>query len=106
MIAETPKKSNPWVKLHLVPQTENNSAMPPFIIGKLESETPSSYVLSRVIERVETSEAFQYMERKAMDFINRTYVWRVEILTEMPTVDELNASEAGKYFDDDDGGLG
>lgn len=71
------EKPKPWVRLHLVPQTEE-SGMPQWIVGRLEQELPQWIVLSNVIEADEDSG--EPMERKHRDMVNRTYVWRCEIL--------------------------
>lgn len=106
-MADQPSPSKkPWVKLHLAAQTQP-SVIPEFIIGRLEQEAPTSYVLSSVIEEVETSDTFEVQARQGLDFINRTYVWRLEILDEAPDVDFLNTQQRGRYFaSEDSGGLG
>lgn len=71
--------------------------MPPFIIGLLESETPSGYMLSNVLE--EDAETYDMRHRSGLDFINRTYVWRCEVLG--PTLPFEISGNAG-----DEGGLG
>lgn len=101
-MTETTKK--PWVRLYLVPQTQP-SPMPEFIVGKLEQETPSSYMLSSVIEEVDTEDGLSVQATEGMSFINRTYIWRLEILPAAPDLDFINAKERGRYFNDD-GGLG
>ena len=60
-------------------QTES-SMMPPYIIGILYKDTPTHYVLTRVLEQNE--ETFELREREGFDFINKTYVWRCEVLGE------------------------
>lgn len=89
-----------WVRLHLVPQTEGNSTMPPHIIGVLTQETPSAYVLMKVLEEVETDLGWTLQPKEGMDFINRTYVWRCEILPEPPQLDGMEDPYNGE------GGLG
>lgn len=75
-----------WVRLHLVPQTEGNSTMPTFIEGFMKEETPGSYVLMPTIEVNEYGERF--LDEKNMNLVNRTYVWRCQVLREKPPTDE------------------
>lgn len=79
------RQNGAWVRLWLVPQTEGVE-MPPYVEGFLIEETPGSYVLSRVIEERQ-NEDFDY-EKVAIEehnFINRTYVWRCQVLGYDPT---------------------
>jgi len=76
------------------PQSERSN-MPPFVIGVLQKETPTHYVLSNVLEE---NEEYETVERRELDFFSKTYVWRCEILgTQKPFI---TASEV------DEGGLG
>lgn len=89
---------NPWARLYLVPQTEGSN-MPEYITGRFIQETASHYVLDSVIEYdVETDE---YVATQGMSFINRTYVWRCQILPYNPL--EVLNQENDDFFE---GGLG
>jgi hypothetical protein len=68
--------------------------MPDFIIGLLQESTPANYVLSNVIEEGEHGEP---IERRDFDFVNRTYVWRCEM---------IGAQKPFVASEDDEGGLG
>lgn len=72
----------PWVMLHMAHQTPG-TPMPHFIVGILEQELPGSYVLSRVLEQ-EPDDAhprgYIFVESTRMDYINRTYVYRLTVL--------------------------
>ena len=87
--------NKPWVRLHLERQSES-SFMPPFIVGLLQQETMTHYVLSNVLEEDENGNLHERME---LDFISKTYVWRCEILGERKP--QIIHSE-----DYDEGGLG
>lgn len=104
MQAEQPKTDNKltWVRLHLVPQTDNHT-MPPFIVGILTSETATSFVLMKVIQTVETEEGWEEQYSPNMHFVNRTYVWCTETLAEPPQLGGL-----GELYNGDQltGGLG
>lgn len=86
-----------WVRLHLVPQTESN-AMPDNIVGILTQETATSFVLMKVLEQ--NDETFEIQATEGMSFINRTYVWRCEILPEPPQLENIEEEYNGE------GGLG
>jgi hypothetical protein len=61
--------------------------MPPFIVGLLQQDAQASYVLSNVIEF--DDENMVWVERRELDFVSKTYVWRCELLgavkPEVPT---------------------
>lgn len=87
-----------WVRLWLVPQTDV-SEIPPYVEGFLIEETPGAYVLAKIIEERQ-NEDFDF-EKVAVDehnFINRTYVWRCQVLGYNP------AEEVEDY--NGEGGLG
>lgn len=89
------------MKLHLAKQSEG-CHMPPYIIGKLIQELPNSYCLSNVLDPVQDDNhprGYRMEERKFQDYVNRTYVYRTEILGLKPDFDDDN-------FTDDGGGLG
>lgn len=90
-----PPQPKPWVKLHFEAQHERSN-MPDFIVGVLQKETPTHYVLSNVLEE---NEDFDTVERKEMDFFSKTYVWRCEIIGAQKPF--ISTSE-----DDEEGGLG
>lgn len=78
-----------WVRLHLERQS-GESFMPPYIVGLLSSETPGTYMLTKVIEYREnedelTMEPFEVAQH---NHINKTYVWRCEVLGEQAPIDE------------------
>lgn len=90
------------MRLHLAKQSDTDM-MPPYVVGKLQQELPNQYVLSHLLEPVEDPEAeggFVIEERKTFDVINRTYVWRVEMLGRKPEI--VGAQPYGGYG----GGLG
>jgi hypothetical protein len=80
--------------------------MPPFIVGKLQQELPSGYVLTNVLEPVNDERlvvGYRIEERNFFDTINRTYVWRCEILGGKPDLDEMPGASEADY---DTGGMG
>ena len=79
------KPQGAWVRLWFVPQTEMTT-MPPFVEGYLTEETPGAYVLSKVIVEQENEETYQIdrVELVEHNFINRTYVWRCQLLGRSP----------------------
>jgi len=84
-----------WVRLHLERQSESSN-MPDSIIGFLTDETPGAYVLSKVID-FEEDEYYKVTpkEDNTINMINRTYVWRCEILGNMPTFEDYNGESTG-----------
>lgn len=71
--------------------------MPPFMIGVLQKETPTHYVLSNVLEE---NEEYETVERRELDFFSKTYVWRCEIIgTQKPFIIASEEEDMG-------GGLG
>jgi hypothetical protein len=71
-------KPKPWVKLHMMPQTEVGHTMPPYIIGILQGESPTHYTLTNVLDGMD--ENGEMVERKYPDVFSKTYVWRCEII--------------------------
>lgn len=95
------KEQRPWVKLHLANQTDQTN-MPPFVIGVLQKEDPVGFTLSHLLEMHEDDNfEVELKPRAQLDFINRTYVWRVEILDDKP----LDNAEFQKSMTES-GGLG
>jgi hypothetical protein len=94
-----------WVKLHLVPQTEGTNTMPPYVVGLLTSDAPAHYVLNPMLEAQhdEKTNSLTFVPI-GMNFINRVYVWRLQILEEKPDSDFLNADN--QEYEDTSGGLG
>ena len=94
------KPTGAWVRLWFVPQTEM-TVMPPFIEGFLVEETPGSYVLSKVMVDHENEDTYQLerVEQVGYNFINRTYVWRCEVLGHNP-------AGSGEVAYNGEGGLG
>lgn len=87
-----------WVKLYLERQSVD-STMPEYVVGFLFEETPGAYVLSKVLETVETEDFdFEDMITEGINMISRTYVWRCEILGNEPV--------AMKHQSNPSGGLG
>jgi len=90
-----PKKNdslNPvWVRLHLERQS-SSSFMPPYIDGLLTKETPTAYVLGKVIKIEENEDTMEveYAEVTEVHFVSRTYVWDCQILGERPITGEYN----------------
>lgn len=84
---------NTWVRLYLEKQSENSS-MPDSIVGVLSQETPNSYVLSKVLDYKENEDTFEMeaVEVEGYNFISRTYVWRCEVLNELPTSEPYNGT--------------
>lgn len=82
--AQQPEVGGTWVRLHLVPQTES-SEMPLYFDGYLTQETPGSYVLTKTIV-VEEDEDFDVTTKvvEELNFVNRTYVWRCQVLGSAP----------------------
>jgi hypothetical protein len=100
----TPK----WVRLHLAPQTEDSS-MPPYVVGLMTGETAAAYVLNPMLEKVEEYDeeygdiiATDTIAPIGMNFINKTYVWRCQILEEKPDIDSMTSEDSL----DSEGGLG
>jgi hypothetical protein len=97
------KPTPPWVKLHLAKQSES-CQMPPFLIGQLVQELPSSLCLSNVLEPVADEKApggFKIVERKFPDYVYRTYVYRMEMLGIRPDLEDF-----GSATNDEGGGMG
>ena len=79
-----------WVKLFLVPQTDHLNSMPPSVVGLLTGETPSSYILNPMLEESEDDETFDDVYIPVgLNFINKTYVWRNQILDHKPEIGEI-----------------
>jgi len=97
-----------WVKLFLVPQTDHLNSMPPSVIGLLTGETPGSYILNPMLEPTKDEETYDTVYLSAgLNFINRTYVWRNQILDYKPEVGTLETKlQRAREHDEDDGGLG
>lgn len=95
------QKEITWVRLHLVPQNENN-AMPPFLVGILTQETKEHYVLMKVLSVEETDDGWDTVQSPNMYFVNRTYVWACEVLAEPPQLSGFGEV----YTPDMGGGLG
>lgn len=92
-----------WVRLHIAPQTDN-TIMPPTVTGLLTGETATSYILNPLLELVEDTETGEPAYLQAgMNMVNRTYVWRVQILENKP---EVEHTEEPQGLGEDDGGLG
>lgn len=85
----TPKRANenPWVKLHLEPQSAERSTMPPWIVGILLKDNPTTYILTNIIE---SEDGVDFFEREGLTAIHKTYVWRCDFLPSRP---DLSASE-------------
>ena len=99
-MSEKPTSQPQWVKLHLVPQTEGRNTMPPYVVGLLIAETQSSYILNPILETEDQDYAYSGESQPAgMSFINRTYVWRCQILESKP-----NPASSEPF--DDVGGMG
>lgn len=96
---QTKDKKLSWAKLYLVPQNDNH-AMPPYVVGILTQETAGAYVLMKMLEETETEEGWDITTSENMNFINRTYVWRVEMLREPPQLEGFGTEYSGE------GGLG
>ena len=96
-----------WVKLFLVPQTDHLNSMPPSVIGLLTGETPGSYILNPMLEPTEDEETYDTMYASAgLNFVNKTYVWRNQILDYKPEVGVAGAKPPREMHDEDSGGLG
>lgn len=77
-------KPSTWVKLYLEAQSSNTN-MPDYVIGIMHSETPLAYCLVAMLVPQDVNGEMQLVPKeKGMDFINKTYVWRCEILEEEP----------------------
>jgi hypothetical protein len=79
--------------------------MPPYIIGRLQQEIPTGYVLSNVLEPVEDQSAdsgFRIDERTTFDVVSRTYVWRVEMMGQ----NRPDIMGTQQYIEGMSGGLG
>lgn len=87
------ENSKPWVRLHMARQTDS-CRMPDVIIGKLQKETPTEFVLTNVLEI--TPEGVS--ERNFYDVINRTYVYRCEVIGFRPDDEEILASQYGEVM--------
>lgn len=88
-----------WVRLYLERQSEG-SFMPPMVVGLLSNETAGSYVLTKVLEYKENDDyGLEPIIIDSHNHINKTYVWRCEVLGEKPPIDE-------EPFNSDEGGLG
>lgn len=93
------------MKLYLAKQCDT-SRMPPFIVGKLMVNEPAGFTLSNVLSMVadpHTVSGFRVEENKFFDVINRTYVYRVEILGGKPDLTPEEVYEGEEY---EGGGLG
>lgn len=78
-----------WVRLFLVPQTDQLNTMPPSVVGLLTSETGSSYVLNPMLEEQTDEDTFESVYvQSGMNFISKTYVWRCQILEHKPDIME------------------
>jgi hypothetical protein len=95
--AKKPGAKPQWVKLYLVPQTEV-SDMPEFVVGHLTGEAAAGYVLNPMVELSEDGQVTQML---GMNIINKTYVWRCQILDSEP-----GASEGEENAEEGLGGLG
>lgn len=94
-----------WVRLYLVPQTEGTNTMPPSVVGLLTSDTPSHYVLNPMLESKQDEETYEEsLVPVGMNFINRTYVWRCNVLAEKP-ISEVDDNSVAMQ-EDMSGGLG
>lgn len=71
-----------WVRLYTAPQTET-ADMPSSVVGLLIKETPYSYVLHPMLDVVAEDGVLEYKE-VGTNAINKTYVWRCQILASMP----------------------
>ena len=80
-------RPKPWVKLHIMAQTEGSMA-PPYIIGILQGESGTHYTLTNVIEYFD--DEGQPIERKYPDVISKTYVWRCEIIGDRLQLSEMD----------------
>ena len=91
-----------WVRLFLVPQTDQLNSMPPSVVGLLTGETVSNYyILNPMLELTEDEETFEEVYVPAgMNFINKTYVWRSQILDHKPEIGVIISQDEGS------GGLG
>ena len=89
-----------WVKLHLA-RPHESSAMPNYLIGALLQDVEDKYMLGYVVETIYTSEGYlKQIFSEDYSFINKAYVWRVEMLPREPElIDE-------SMEDEDEGGLG
>jgi hypothetical protein len=97
------QRPTPWVKLHLAKQSDA-CPMPPFIIGQLMQELPTSLCLSSVLEPVQDDQSpggFRIVERKFPDYVYRTYVYRMEVLGLKPDLDDF-----GNMMYEEGGGMG
>ena len=97
-----------WIKLFLVPQTDHLNSMPPSVIGLLIKETPGSYVLNPMLEPTEDEETYDTVYISAgMNFVNKTYVWRNQILEYKPEVGVIGSKlQKTESYDENSGGLG
>jgi hypothetical protein len=68
--------------------------MPPFVIGLLTGETQDGrYILNPLLEPQENPETYEEeFVAAGMNFINRTYVWRCQILDQKPETSEEQES--------------
>lgn len=103
-MAEQKQAQPVWVRLFMVPQTEGTNTMPPYIEGLLLSETAGSYVLNPMLEKHEDPDTGELVNvAVGMNFINKTYVWRCNVLEKKPEASEVQVD----YYDsEDEGGLG
>ena len=94
-----------WVKLYLVPQTDNANTMPAFVVGLLTGDTPAHYVLNPMLDgQLDEASGMHTLEPVGMNFINRVYVWRCQILESKP--DEQFMEDSENMMEDMSGGLG
>lgn len=94
-----------WVRLFLVPQTDQLNSMPPSVVGLLTGETPGNYTLNPMLETTEDQDTFEEVYVPVgINFVNKTYVWRCQVLDHKPDV--TSVTENSHRSEEDTGGLG
>lgn len=91
-MAQTENGEPVWVRLHFVANTDGSTISDP-IVGVLTDDTPTSFCLTQLMAYRQTDSGMESYTEGGMDFFNKAYVWRMEILPEPPSLGVLSEIE-------------